>query len=36
MLTLVPNLMVIARLFASDFPTENRRTQTRTFHTRNR
>jgi hypothetical protein len=33
MLTLVLNLMAIARLLAADFPTENLRAQTRTFHT---
>ncbi|MFI1770159.1 hypothetical protein, partial [Thalassobellus citreus] len=36
MLILVLNLMVIASLLASDFPSENPRTQNRTFHMHNR
>jgi hypothetical protein len=32
MLSLVPNQWQVATLLASDFPSENPRTQSRTFH----
>ena len=34
MLSLVPNQWQVATLLASDFPSENPRTQSRTFHIR--